>query len=83
MVQHATYIARHEHIEFILEEGTFDTGIILIFHVPEKQATARFLNPRERSIVIERIRGNFQGIMGISTSPNYDTCIVLLLVVCF
>ena len=46
---------------------TVITGIILVFHMPDNQATARFLNPRERSIAIERIRGNFQGIMGNRT----------------
>ena len=41
---------------------TVVTGIFLVFRMPDGQANARFLNPRQKQIAVERIRGNFQGI---------------------
>ncbi|CAK4033648.1 MFS general substrate transporter [Lecanosticta acicola] len=43
---------------------TVCTGLVLWIVMPDNQAAARFLKPRESLVAIERIRGNFQGIMG-------------------
>ena len=40
---------------------SFVVAVILHFHVPNTPATAWFLNEREKRIVVERIRENYQG----------------------
>ena len=37
-------------------------GVLLFFFMPDNPLKARFLSPKERILVIERIRGNQQGI---------------------
>ncbi|EME42131.1 hypothetical protein DOTSEDRAFT_89608 [Dothistroma septosporum NZE10] len=41
---------------------TVITGGFLLFYMPDNQANARFLNPRQKQIAVERIRVNFQGL---------------------
>lgn len=41
---------------------TVVTGAFNVWYMPDNQLNAKFLNHREKSIAVERIRGNFQGI---------------------
>ncbi|KAF2166699.1 hypothetical protein M409DRAFT_66317 [Zasmidium cellare ATCC 36951] len=51
------------HILFlILGALTVVTGAFLVYYMPDNQLSARFLDVREKSIAVERIRENFQGI---------------------
>ncbi|THX57363.1 MFS general substrate transporter [Aureobasidium pullulans] len=43
---------------------TVVTGTFLLWYMPDSQANAKFLNPKERQIATERVRSNFQGIGG-------------------
>jgi len=41
---------------------TFAVGVLFFFFMPDNQLNARFLNPQERIMAVERIRHNNQGV---------------------
>lgn len=55
-------IASWKILFLILGPLTVLTGAFCMWYLPDNQANARFLNPREKQIAVERIRDNFQGI---------------------
>ncbi|KAF8857058.1 MFS general substrate transporter [Acephala macrosclerotiorum] len=57
-----SHLASWKILFLILGPLTCATGIYCLFFMPDNQVNAKFLNPRERQIAVERIRDNFQGI---------------------
>ncbi|KAF7541883.1 hypothetical protein G7054_g263 [Neopestalotiopsis clavispora] len=55
-------IASWKILFLILGLITTVTGIFCFWFMPDNVLNARFLNDKERSIAVERIRGNFQGM---------------------
>ncbi|KXH65579.1 hypothetical protein CSAL01_10924 [Colletotrichum salicis] len=59
---HNTVLATWKVLYLVLGLPTVITGVYCWWFMPDNQTNAKFLNHREKTIAIERIRGNFQGI---------------------
>lgn len=60
--QHPIGVASWKFLFIIVGAATFLYGILMWFFLPDSPLSAKWLNDEEKHIVVERIRGNQQGI---------------------